>query len=162
MEKLASMVETKPKAFIDPASAADLASTLDTFDRTHGLLGKYSAAIPAPEDVVFEATYTKLASVRDNACHTVTGNVYDREEFEKISLSNISDVFGDDMAREVANGLQVDPVKLAELVATLPRGEAVMFDDLAADRGVSPLTKESSHSTGFSFDELQKMSAVPS
>lgn len=161
MLKLADTVEHKPKAFLDPASASDLASTLDQFDRTHGLLNKYSAAIPAPEAVVFEATYTKLSALRDSACRTVTGSVYSTDDFEKISLTDISGLFGDELAKEVANGLKVDVVKLAEIISTLPRSEAEMFDDLAADRGLTPLAKEAGYTTGFSFADLQTMAAVP-
>lgn len=161
MRKLASVVATKPKAFLDPASLAQLAETVDTFDRTHALLNKYSAAIPAPEDVLFENTFTKVSQTCAESCTLTTGSIYDSDDFAKLSSTDVRDLFGDDIADAVCTGLQLDPVKLAEVAATFPRGDAEMFDALMISKSVQPLSKTAYDQTlGFSFDDYAAMAAT--
>jgi hypothetical protein len=160
MHKLADMVANRPKAFLDPGTMRDLANTVDQFDRTHGLLNKYSEAIPAPEAFLFEATYTKTAEFCKESCTLNTGSVYSKEDFTKLSTSDIRDLFGDDIADAVITGLSVDPEKMAEVAATFPRPDAQMFDELMSSKGIEPVAKQgAAQDLGFSFKELQEMSA---
>lgn len=154
MQKLAELVEVRPTVFLDPATMTHLADTIDQFDRTHGLLNKYSELIPAPEDVLFSATYTKSAELCDAACALVTGSVYDKEDFAKLSASSVQDLFGDDIADAVCAGLHIDPVKMAEVAATFPRSDAVIFEQLLEDNGIRPLAKEATTHTGFTPEQL--------
>lgn len=162
MEKLAESVANKPLTFLDPNSMCKLAETVDQFDRAYGLLNKYTDLIPAPEDVLFSATYTKAASLPSSVCCMTTGTIYDKDDFNKISTSDIQDLFGDDITDAVCTGLKVDPVKLAEVASTFPRGEAAMFDSLMKSKGISAMGKQAgdlagSH-IGFTHQQLREMS----
>jgi hypothetical protein len=160
MQKLASMVEIRPTVFLDPDSMSQLANTVDQFDRTHGLLNKYSAVIPAPEDVLFSATYTRTASICDESCSLTTGAVYDRNDFSKLSATDVQDIFGDEVVRSVCSGLHVDPIKMADVAATFPRNDAIVLEQLLADKGIVPLAKDASTRLGFTFDQLKEISAL--
>lgn len=158
MDKLAESVEASPVMLMDPDSAGQLADTVDQFDRNYHLLNKYSAAIPAPEDVIFEATTTKVAEVVKTSCTLNTGTIYDVEDFTKISTTDIGDLFGDDFASEVTTGLRVDPVKLASVIPTLPRPDAELFDRLMTDLSIQPMAKQASaERVGFSHTQLQQL-----
>lgn len=156
MDKLAEKVANQPKMLLDPASTSQLATVIDEFDRTHNLVDKYSANIPSPESVLFEATVSTLDKIASESTTTLTGSVYTSDQFDKLSAGDVRGVFGDQIASQVCSGLKVDPEKIAELVSTLPRPDAVMFDDLMAEKGVSPIAKDASRS-GFNFSELQAL-----
>lgn len=158
MEKFAEMVEEKPLAYFDPATMSQMATVVDRFDRMHGLLNKYSALIPAPEEVLFEATYSKTAEFVKDACTMTTGSVYDREDFTKLSLQNLQDVFGDELAKSVAKGLEVDPEKMAELASTFPRPDAELLETLLAEANIRPMAKQAAlQGVGIPDAVLRKM-----
>lgn len=159
--KLADNVANKPSAFLDPATLTQLAETIEMFDRETRLLNKYSAAIPPVEDLVFGVTFEKLAYLHDHSCQTLTGSVYTNDQFAKLSVSEVRDMFGDEVAEQVTKGLgeQIDPEKFAEIAGTFPRPDAVALDDLMQDKGLDPLQKDA-QAIGFSYDELRKMAVL--
>lgn len=159
VEKLAEIVETKPRFALTPQNLIKMAETLDTFDRAVGLAGNYTDMIKRPEDVIFEATHSNIKTACDDACAMTTGNIYDREDFHKVALSDVKALFGSDFSEEVKSGLDsVNPEKMAELAATLPRPDAELFDRLMTEAGVHPIqTKAASAGMGFTHDQLQKM-----
>lgn len=76
------------------------------------------------------------------------GSVYKKAELENIKLDEIKDVFGNDFADRVSSGgLFVDAEKLAEELATLPRGDASLFDTLVGSLGVKTAYKQASCTT---------------
>jgi len=161
LEKLAESVENTASMFMDPASTANLAETIDQFDRTYHLLNKYSETVPAPEDVFFQATYKEAEEFVKDACTTTTGTVYSSQDFSKLSTSDIRDLFGDEMANEVTTGLKVDPEKLAAVASTLPRPDAQLFDRLLTDNGISPIAKEASDTRiGFDHKQLKQIASL--
>lgn len=145
MQKLAEDVANKPQAFLDPATTYMLADSLDKFDRAYGLLNKYSEVIPSPEDVVFGLTYKQANAAVEAACSSITGTIYDREDFSKLSVHDVQEAFGHDIARQVSKGLNVDPEKMAEFVSTMPLPDAQMFDDLMSSKQLRPIAKEAKH-----------------
>lgn len=156
--KLAESARKTSQIFFDPNSLCKLASTIDQFDRAHNLIGHYSERVPAPEDVLFEATQQKMAELHRDACTTVTGSIYDRSQFEKLSLTDVQDVFGDEIVAEVRTGLQLDPEKFAAVAATFPRPDAALLDELMQTHGMQPLAKQSAESgLGFSFADYRAM-----
>ena len=161
MSKLAESVETQPERYLDPESASKLASTIDQFDRTHNLIGRYTEMIPSPEDVLFNATRSKVAEFCTESCTTHTGAIYDQEDFSKLSATDVRDLFGDDIVSAVTTGLTVDPEKMAEVASTFPRPDAVLLDQLMQDKGINPIAKEASASKiGFSHRQLQAMAVA--
>lgn len=145
MDKLANMLETNAVICLDPDTMYKLADTIDQFDRTHGLLNKYTENIPTPESLLFPATYTKIAELKDDMCQLVTGAIYDKTDFAKLAAGDIHELFGDDIAGAVCSGIRVDPVKMADVAATFPRNDAAMFEQLLADKEIKPFAKEASN-----------------
>ena len=59
-----------------------------------------------------------------------------------------------------AGGLYVNMDKLAELLPTLPRGDAERFDTLLSGQGIQPFAKEAAHeSVGISQQDLFALAA---
>jgi hypothetical protein len=161
MSKLAESVEQTPSIFLDPASTANLAETVDQFDRTYHLLNKYSETLPTPEEVLFQATYKQADTIVKEACTTTSGAVYDKNEFSKLSASDVRDLFGDEIASEVITGLNVDPEKMADVASTFPRPDAQLFDRLLEDNGIRPIAKEASDTRmGFSHGHLKQIAEL--
>lgn len=160
--KLAMAVKEQPRQSLHPEALVKLAETIDSIDRTLGLPGKYTEKIPRPEDVVFKATFSKVAGDLEEVVAMTSGKIYKKADFSKIPLSGVRDLFGRDFAEEVKAGLdKVDPEKLAELAATLPMGDAELFDKLAAECAVHPhLTKAASAKVGFSPDALKGLAKL--
>ena len=153
--KLAGVVRDTPRQALTPDMMVKLAGTIDTLDRGLNLVGKYSAGLPRAEDVLFKATFTKVASERANLVPTTSGKVYDKQGFQKLALADVEALFGTDFADRVKDTSgSVDPEKMAEEVATLPRPDAELLDGLLSDNGISPmLTKAASASHGFNEAE---------
>lgn len=156
--KLAEFVRTAKAAVLGPAVLVKLAVTVDTTDRALGLTGQYGPGLPAPEDVIFGATFRKVAADLAESCQTTSGAVYDRAKFAGLSLASVRDLFGPAFATEVAADGRVDPVKMAELAATLPRPDAELLDRLMADAGLHPAArKAASAKVGFTQADYQQM-----
>lgn len=160
MQALAGSTSATPKIFLDPASLLKLATIVDNFDRANGLLSKYSPGVPAPEDVIFEANFAKLSAMKNDACTTVTGSVYDKSQLAKLSASDVQDNFGDEIAKEVCSGLTVDPEKFAAIAATFPRPDAMLLDEMLQAKGELPVMKQAAASAlGFSWADYKRMAA---
>lgn len=160
--KLAMVIKEQPRQALHPDALVKLAETIDDIDRTLGIVGKYTDKIPRPEDVVFRATFAKVAQDMSELVAMTTGKIYKKASFAQIPLSGISSLFGRELADEVKAGLdKVDPEKLAEIAATLPMGDAELFDKLAAECGVHPqLQKAASAAVGFSPSQMNKLAEL--
>jgi hypothetical protein len=138
--KLAATIQHSPANAMTPDMLVKLASTIDMIDRAIGLVGRYSANIPRPEDVIFRDTYKEVRAAAEGACALTSGTLYAKEDFSKIKLASLQALFGKDFANDVRGGLDsVDPEKLAEMASTMPRDDAEIFDKLAREAGVSPM-----------------------
>lgn len=134
MEKLAEMIDSS-KTLLDPGTAEKIAELLDQYDRVNNLVGKYTNIIPSPEDVMFAAPLNKIASAKEDICILTTGTAYDRRDFEKLSVSELQSVFGDEIVESSVNGLKVDPVKFAAIATTFPRPDAEILDSMMSRVG---------------------------
>lgn len=159
MLALAKAINEKPASLHSPGRLVKLAEVVDAFDRTVGIHHDYSAKVPRPEDVLFELTREKVASAVRDHVSTITGNVYNLIDMEKLSVAAVRDALGDDFAETVRRGDRVDGEKAADIVPTLDRGMAGIFDDLMARAGFSPAAKEASQAVGLTRDYLLKMAA---
>lgn len=160
MSKLADAVVNAPGLAQDPAHCRMLAKTIDDFDGLTHMRGKYSSLIPSPEDVVFPAVWKVARAFVDSGCTLTTGTVYDRSDFSKLALSEVRDLLGDDIASEVSDGLMVNGEKLAEVAATLPRGDAAMLDRVLNDNGINPVIKQATAVPRIGHGELQELAKI--
>jgi hypothetical protein len=155
--KLAELVTTTPRFALDPGNLIKLAETVDSIDQANGLAGKYTDAIPRPEDVIFKATFKEASAAIDSACTMTTGTSYDRADFKNLDLSTIKAAMGEEFAKEVQSGLGVDPEKVAAIAATLPRPDAELFDSVAKEAGIRPLPVKSASADEIDMERLAAM-----
>ncbi len=150
--KLAATIEGSPKQALHPDNLVSLAETVDGLDRGLRLTGKYSESVPRPEDVIFATVFSKTAEEVASLVSTTSGRAYRKEDFGKLALDDLKSLFGNALADEVRQGVdRVDIEKLAEIVPTLPRGDAVLFDQLMQEANIKPaVVKGASVKQGFS------------
>jgi len=150
MKKLAEVVATQPAAALNPGTLTKLASTLDEWDRLNKITGRYSQLLPRPEDLLFGTTFTQVKAAAESAVPLQTGRVYESSAFRKLALDDLRDLFGSEID-VVADGLDVDAEKMAEIAQTMPLGEAEMLERLLDSAGVAPLSdRHRSHAYGLS------------
>lgn len=131
-----------PSAFHAPTIMQKVASYIDKVDREEGL---QAANLGEPDDL-FQFTVKEAGDFRDGHVQLTTGTVYKKADLRQIDLSDVRDVMGGQFAELVsAGGLMLDVEKLAEQLATLPRGDAQLFDKLAEAVQVTPLVKKAAN-----------------
>ena len=146
MLKLAEIFEEKPAQLHEPGMRVKLAGVMDSFDRAVGLTHMVrEGKLDQVEDVIFHLTGSKMASAQKEHTSTITGNIYKLADVERLKLDDIRELLGDEIARSVtADGLHVNGEKAAEVIPTLPRGDAALLDSLMGETGLAPVAKEAS------------------
>jgi hypothetical protein len=158
---LAQTVAGRPESIHDQDQRVKLAHMIDDMDRETGL-NRFVEDLEKPEDVFFAITEKAASQLRRDHVATITGNMYKRSDFDRLKLSEVKDLMGSDFADAVTTGgLLLCPEKLAELVPTLPRADADLFDRLMLDAGINPMAKEAAHvKDGFDEDELAALASL--
>lgn len=123
----------QPSMHLSRDQLGKFVEALDDFDRRN--LKPFSLDFPEDEIYATDGVEQKVAG---EVCELVTGNRYDLADFEKLSADDLRAVLGDDFVSEVQDGLEISPVKVAEVARTLPRGDAELFERLLASVGVRP------------------------
>ncbi len=143
--KIAKTVAGDASTIFDNARLVKLASMIDDIDRETGL-NKTIEDLVKPEDVFFNITTKAASALRDDHLSMTTGNIYKLADIDKLKLSDVRDMMGEEFADTISSGgLFVCPEKLAEIVPTLPRNDADLFDKLLGSVGIKPVIKEASH-----------------
>ena len=158
--KLASAVESQARIALQPTELVKLAETIDIIDNALHLKGKYTEHIQRPEDVIFKVTFTKAASTQQELCTLQTGNVYGQSQLSKLAKEDVESLFGTDFASEVCTGLDVDPVKMAEIAHTLPTPDAELLEQLLSEAGQSPAFGKAASDVGPSPAELEALAKL--
>ena len=160
--KIAQTIRKMPRKALQPDMLIKLAETLDMLDRQQGFTARYSQGLPRPEDVIFKATFCKVAEDLAKLVATTSGKVYEKQSFTKLSLDDVEGLFGTEFAERVSTKFgELDPEKMAEEVATLPRPDAELLDGLLSDNGIRPImTKAASTRQGFSEEEKKAWAAA--
>jgi len=143
LTKLASTVNGQPSSALTPDMLVYLADTMDAVDRSTKLAGRYTDSIKRPEDVIFSVTYKEASASVKSVVALTTGSIYEKGQFSKLSADDLTSLFGKDLANQVTTGMDIDPEKLAEVAATLPRGNAEMFEQLLKESGIPPMAHKS-------------------
>lgn len=159
LAKMAKSIMDNPGAIHTPAAMQKIASIVDSVDRAYGIT--YSAAVPAPEDVLFQVSRKVANKIASEHVHTISGNIYKLADFNRLDLDETRKMLGDGFVDSITTGgLYVDLEKVSDVVPTLPRGDANLLDRLLAETGIAPHAKEAAHKSGMlNRDELQKMAA---
>jgi hypothetical protein len=162
--KLAEMAKTvtgRDGALNDSKELVKLACLVDDVDRETGL-NRMVDDLPRPEDVFFNLTEKVASTVRSEHFSTTSGNIYKLADIEKLSLADVQDLMGTEFANAISTGgLFVSPEKVAEVVPTLPRGDAELFDRLLTSVGINPTIKKAAYEkTGFDTCELKALATL--
>lgn len=159
MIKMAKIIENNPARVYEPNTLYEVAKIVDMYDRHTGLNTKYGRALTPPEDVLFGINLRKVAAASTEHCVTKTGNIYKVADLKKLNLRDIEDLLGQDIAESMTeDGLTVDSEKAAEVISTLPLGDAKLFDEISAQAGVYPqATKEAAYSKDIKIKNLIKL-----
>lgn len=161
LEKMAGMILADPQRARMPDMLAKVAETIDTVDRLLHVR-EYSAAVPRPEDVLFAITRKTASAFSEQHLRTTAGSVYDRDDLARLRTRTVRDYLGDELAEATSSdGLAVDAVKLAEILPTLPLGDARVFDQMCQDVGIRTFAKEAAdRRTGFTREDLKALAAA--
>jgi hypothetical protein len=152
MAELAKTVVGRPASIQDQDQRVKLACLVDDMDRETGLY-RLVSDLPRPEDVFFDLTEKVASEMRAKHFATTSGNIYQLADVEGLKLAEVRDLMGTDFAEAISTGgLFVSPTKVAEIVPTLPRGDAELFDRLLSSCGIHPTAKEAAHEKG-GFDD---------
>lgn len=141
MGTLAKSIEDGGQFLLDGEKMASVCAIVEDFDRVYRIDRHYGDTIKRPEDVIFAATFKEATAFASTACELQNGSVYEPDQFEKLSLTDVEGVFGEEFADQVCTGLKVDGEKMATLARTLPRGEADVLERLLSDSGMTPVVK---------------------
>jgi hypothetical protein len=161
LKAAACALRANPIAAHAPEKMQKLASFVDTLDREFGIVSDYGPRVPRPEDVLFTVNEKTAAQFKEAHVPLTSGNIYKVADLKQVKLGDIRDWMGSEFADEIsAGGLYVNMDKLAELLPTLPRGDAERFDTLLSGQGIQPFAKEAAHeSVGISQQDLFALAA---
>jgi hypothetical protein len=161
LKQAAAALRLNPAPVHNAGNLQKLAAFVDAFDRENGIVQDYGYSVPRPEDILFTITEKTAAQVKESHVPMTSGNIYKVADLQSVKLGDIRDWMGSDFADEVSvGGLHVNMDKLAELLPTLPRGDAEHFDRLLSTTGVQPFAKEAAHvSEGISRQDLFDLAA---
>jgi len=92
---------------------------------------------------------------------TTSGNLYEKEAFKRLSVEDVEALFGSDFVSQVRTPLGgIDPEKMAEEVATLPRPDAQLLDNLLSENGIIPaMRKAASAKQGLTSAQMEQIAA---
>lgn len=140
--KLVKAISLKPNL---PSSGEliKLASIVDKIDTEEGLRRYYDeGSLETPEEILFELTREKAASIRESFLMLTTGTVVPFEALQNAPLAKIAEALGFLDRVQDDGSLDVNVNKFVKLASTLPRNDALMLERLfrAADIAIKEPT----------------------
>lgn len=163
LEKLAEIVENNPVETQNEECRLKIAAVVDQYDRETKLFRLYdSGGLQRAEDVLFAITEKTARDFTDQHVETVTGNVYDLSDLEKLAVEDIRSWLGDEFAEAVsAGGVYTDRDKLAAIVPTLDRGMASTLDRLMREKNASAVVRGPDQVALLPAERLFELAAQP-
>lgn len=159
---LSEMIQTCKAAEVkDNSSLYKIANIVDSIDKDYNLHNFYDDNFKRPEDILFGTTIKIAEQLLKENCPLTTGTIYKIADFKNINLDDLEGLLGKDFADSVSiGGIATSPDKLAEIVTTLPRNDAELFDKLLSSIGIKPVAKEASDSLGFTKEQLEELALL--
>jgi hypothetical protein len=142
LREMAATLKGNPLSAIDFETRYKIATVIDQYDRATHLDRLYNDGLERPEEALFTVTEKVASDFLAEHISTVTGRVYEKAALGKLTLDRIREWMGDEVADAVGIGGHVDMHKLADIVTTLPRNDADMFDRMAESVGLAPRSLE--------------------
>lgn len=143
LAKMAMECLQKPDYAVLPSNLLKLAGFIDRVDAEYGL--RNLTGLRKPEDALFQLNVKVAQRVLDSHVSLTSGNVYAKEALARVNLDDVRAVMGEPFANAVSDGWSLDTEKLAEVVRTMPRDDAELFDRLMQQLDVQPAYKEAAH-----------------
>ena len=108
-----------------------LATIIDAVDRDTGLYRRYNL-IPTPEEVCYSITEKRASTIIDGHFKLTTGKFYPLDILKSIPLNKVASLLGKSLQDAIADetGIDVDHEKAAQILPTLPLGDAQLFEKL--------------------------------
>lgn len=157
LEKMAQLILADPQKSRSPHRLAKVAEVIDQLDRMLHIR-EYSEAVPRAEDALFRITRKTASAFADQHLSTTAGSVYDRDDLARLRTKDVRSYLGDELANAIdGDGIHVDGTKVAEIVPTLPLGDARIFDELCKDKGIRTFAKEAGARQGFTRSDLRAL-----
>jgi hypothetical protein len=162
LEKVAAAVKENKAHTRERETLLKLAQQVDEFDRQTKLVPMYAQGLKRAEEVFFELNEKLANDLIDEHLSSPTGNIYEKSALGTLKLNDVRGWMGTDFADAVnAGGLFVDAEKVANIVPTLPRDDAQMFDKMCSALGLAITAKEAAHYGPLLDDnELNKFAAL--
>jgi len=108
-----------------------LATIVDRMDREQGFTKYYDeAGLETPEEIFFELTQEKAASIRSSYMTLTTGEVIPFEALQSAPLAKIAGALGFLERVQATDSLDVNITKFAKIASTLPRDDAATLSRL--------------------------------
>lgn len=133
--KVAQSLEQATLEVRDHGRRIKIAEILDQLDHATGLNKLYDDGLERPEEVLFQVTEKVASDFLSSHVQTTTGAIYEKMALQSLNMSSVREQMGDDFA-EAVGGDRLDMDKLAEVLPTLPRPDASMFERLARSQGI--------------------------
>jgi len=142
----------------DQGKRIKMAECMDQFDRQTELHHLYDeGGLPRPEDELFQITEKVAGDFLKNHVQTTTGAIYEKNALAGLSPDIIQEWMGDEMV-DACGGAMLDVEKMAEIVPTLPKPDAEMFERMTSAAGIPTFAREkAAHDQGLSRDEMQTL-----
>lgn len=140
--KLAELsLELADRESTTPEELSKLAEVIDAVDRDTGLYGYYHQGVDMPEEFLFDVLEKDAADVLDSQVVLTTGNTYPLGLLMQLPVEKIAEVMGNDFIDAVSTAGSLDANKVAEIVPTLPRTDAVLLERAIEAFALEPIEK---------------------
>ncbi len=147
LQDVAERVEKTNFDLLPRETRHTLAEAMTTIDRNFGFNDAYDQHYKRAEDVLFGHTAEKLAADTESIiCNIRTGNVYDRNDIERCSVSSVTPILGDLCKSMTKDGVYLDSDATQACLTKSSRSEARLFD--------SAMTTAQAHPVAFTREEL--------
>lgn len=160
LTKMASSILDNPPNPASNTIRLKVATVLSQIDCEYGLKSMYDeGGLDRPEESLFVVTEKVAADFIDQHVTTTSGAVYEKTALSALDIGDLRDWMGDDMA-DACGGVMLDNCKLAEILPTLPRPDADMFDKMARAVGIPVFARQKTAAQNLSLSELQQLAAL--
>jgi hypothetical protein len=136
-----------------------MASSMDDFDSVTMLRKFYGGSIDWPENTLFSVTQKVASEFINDHVMTTSGAVYEHADLKQLTAGDLRDWMGDDFMAK-CGGVIINHRKLAEVLPTLTREDARLFEKLAVVKGISTVGRTHGEPTGVTDDELHEFASA--
>lgn len=158
--KVATSIRSATFEVRDQGIRIKMAGLMDQFDRETLISKLYDAGgLERPEETLFKVTEKVAADFLTNHAQTTTGAVYEKTALEKLSIDTVRQWMGSDFA-DAVGGVLLDTTKLAEIIPTMPRPDAEMFERMAQSTGIPVMGRtKAAMDQGMTRAEMEQLAA---